>query len=88
MEETMKAIREAEYEPIQIRYELDHPETSVPDPAVLQSAISLWWTSILLIAVGGLGLAALIYHHYTIAPVDDPSLSLDKALASGKRYYK
>jgi hypothetical protein len=88
MEETLKSIRTAEYEPILVRYQADHPEISVPDPALLQSSISLWWTSILLITLGGLGLAALIYHSYVVAPVDDPALSLDKSLASGKRYYR
>ncbi len=86
MAETLKSIRSAEYAPVLIRYQADNPENSVPDPALLQSSIGLWWTSILLIALGGLGLAALIYHDYTVAPVDDPALSLEKSIAAGKRY--
>ena len=73
------------YKPIKIRYETSHPENSMIDPDVLQSTVSLWWTCVLLCGVGGLGLAALFYHEHTIKPVDDPSLSLESALAAQRR---
>jgi hypothetical protein len=74
------------YKPIKVRYQPDHPENSVPDPDVIQAGASLWWTSVLLILAGGLGLGAMIYHSYITEPVeDDPALSLDAALRAQQR---
>jgi len=78
-------ISGTKYKPIIIRYETRHPENSMPDPNVLQSGVSLWWTCVILCGVGGLGLTALFYHDHTIKPVDDPSLSLESALAAQRR---
>ncbi len=85
MEMAADTINHPNYKPIQIRYEAAHPANSVPDPSVLQSDVSLWWTCIWLMGIGGLGLGAIFYHAYTVAPVDDPALSLEKALEARSR---
>src|SRR5262249_33639075 len=86
MKASQDLIESAHYKPIKVHYDVNHPEVSVPDPDVLQGGTSLWWTAVLLIGVGGLGLGGLAYHAYITAPVeDDPALSLDAALRAQQR---
>jgi hypothetical protein len=80
LEATQNMLAHMHYKPIKVRYQPKNPEESVPDPDVLQGGKSLWYTTILLIGVGGLGLAALIFHGHVTEPVEDPSLSLEGAL--------
>jgi len=80
LEATRDLLSHMHYKPIKVRYKPDHPEESVPDPDVVQGGKSLWYTSLLLIGVGGLGLAALYFHGHVTEPVDDPSLSLEASL--------
>lgn len=80
LEATQKMLTQMHYKPIKVRYQPKNPEESVPDPDVLQGGKSLWYTCLLLIWVGGIGLAALCFHDHVHEPVDDPSLSLEAAL--------
>jgi len=86
LKRTQELLLHPEYDPVTIRYDKDHPEISVLDPEVLQTGKSQMYTSVLLIVVGGLLLGGMCYHQYITAPnVDDPSLSLEAALAAQKR---
>jgi hypothetical protein len=83
---TQELMLHPTYDPVTIRYQKDHPEISVLDPEVLQTSKSQMYSSVLLMVVGGLLLGGIFYHQYTTAPnVDDPSLSLEAALAAQKR---
>ncbi|HEY9785909.1 MAG TPA: hypothetical protein V6D17_10940 [Candidatus Obscuribacterales bacterium] len=86
MELTEEMLEHPKYKPIKVRYDAKNPENSVLDPGVLQSDKSQLYTSICLVLVGGLLLGGSILHGYLSAPVpDDPSLSLEAALAAQKR---
>jgi len=86
LKRTEELLAHPKYDPVTVRYDKDHPEISVLDPEVLQSGKSEMYSSMLLIAVGGLALVAIFYHGWITAPnVDDPSLSLEAALAAQKR---
>jgi hypothetical protein len=85
-EKRLKSIGTVHYKPVPVRYDRLHPESSVLDPAVLQTEQSQLYTSIILIALGGLALGGTILHGYVTAPVaNDPALSLEAALAHQRR---
>jgi hypothetical protein len=86
MDHMSDLIDHPQYEPVKVRYNLKNPTESVLDPDVLQSNKSELYSSILLMLIGAGTLGATYLHSYMTAPVEnDPSLSLDAALAHRKR---
>lgn len=73
------------YKPIKVRFDKDHVEKSVLDPDVLQTDKSQLYTSLALILLGGVLLGGTYLNGYMAqAASDDPSLSLESALAAQK----
>jgi len=86
LKRTQDLILHPIYDPVAIKFDKDHPENSVLDPGVLQSGKSQLFTSVFLILLGGLLLGGTFYHQFTTAPnPDDPSLSLEAALAAQRK---
>jgi hypothetical protein len=86
LERTQNLILHPIYDPVTIRFDKDHPENSALDPEVLQSGKSQLCTSVILILLGALLLGGVFYHQYITAPnPDDPSLSLEAALAAQRK---
>lgn len=86
IESDMELVSQERYKPVNIRYERTSPDNSVLDPAVLQSDKSMLYSSLLLIAIGGLLLGGSYYGSYlSQLSAEDPSLSLDTALAAQRR---
>jgi hypothetical protein len=82
----MDLAMQVRYKPITVRYERAKPENSVLDPAVLQSDKSQLYSSMLLIAIGGFLLGGSYFtSHVNKLSQDDPSLSVETALAAQKR---
>jgi len=74
------------YDPVKVRFDRSHPESSVLDPDVLQSNKSELYSSVFLMLLGAVLLGGMTMHSYLTKPVaDDPSLSLEAALAAQKR---
>ena len=86
MNKAVQLVEHPKYRPVKVRYNPLKPDESVLDPDVLQSGKSQMLTAMLLLVVGGAGLMGMIVHEKVTAPVpDDPTLSLDAALAAAKR---
>lgn len=83
---TAKPSNDPVYKPIRVRYDKDHVENSLIDPAVLQTENSQLFTSIAFVLVGGIFLLGNILNGYMAkAASEDPLLSLDNALAHQKQ---